>query len=74
MSRHIIVTKRDSDFISQCNSDKKNRCIQKKDDYLSCVKSYPRIVNHKSFTIYKNNCNSLFWNWYKNCYDSPKND
>ena len=72
MSRHIIVKKRDSDFISQNYSDKKNRCIQKKDDYLSCVKSYPRIVNRESFTIYKNKCSSLFWNWYKNCYDSPK--
>ena len=74
MSRHIIVKKRDSDFISQNYSDKKNRCIQKKDDYLSCVKSYPRIFNRNSFTIYKNKCSSLFWNWYKNCYDSPKND
>jgi len=43
--RHIILQIRDDDIIHKNNSNKKNKCIGKKMDFLSCVKSNPQYTN-----------------------------
>ena len=60
--RHIILLMRDDDIIHKNNSNKKNRCISKKIDYLSCVKN-----NYVKDKLNSNKCRTLFWNWFKNC-------
>jgi hypothetical protein len=63
---------RDKDIIGNNNTEEKNRCIQKKLDYLNCVKTHPRNIDDLSGELQKNKCTQLFWNWYNVCYD-PKN-
>lgn len=69
-SKHILVYMRDNDIINVNNTNKKNRCIQKKLDYLDCLK-YDFSQNYEfNDTLQKNKCNQLFWNWYAACYES----
>lgn len=71
-SKHILVYQRDCDIIDINNTNKKNRCIQKKMDYLNCINSYPRQDGEFNEKLQNNKCNHLFWNWYTVCYE-PKN-
>jgi hypothetical protein len=70
--RHILVRMLDDDIVGINNTEEKNRCIQKKLDYLNCVESYPRQHDYLTGNLQKNNCTQLFWNWYTACYE-PKN-
>ena len=65
--KHIMVLLNDDDIVDDTTPIKKNVCIHKKQDYLECIKSYPKDYNHFSDKIIKNNCTQLFWNWYYNC-------
>lgn len=63
-SKHIIVGLYKDDIIGPNLSDKKNRCISKKKDYLDCVSSNNEKLNNKKNL---NNCSQLFWRWYIQC-------
>ena len=70
--RHIQVRRREDDIIDSGNTVEKNKCIQKKIDYLNCVKSHPRQYDCFAGKVNKNKCTPLFWNWWKTCDNTKK--
>jgi hypothetical protein len=65
--KHILVRLNDEDVVDSNNTIEQNKCIQKKKDYLDCVKLYPKNHDYFSGKLTKNRCTQLFWNWYNNC-------
>lgn len=45
---------------------KKEKCINKRRDFLECVNYYPRNGTNGNKEFPKK-CTQLFWNWFKDC-------